>query len=492
MQKGNDAKVVLVAPPERSKSMRPPLGLMYISSYLTKFGINNSIIDIKSKKPLDEVRSFIEKRILELNPKYLGLSCLTTELDSVLKICNNIKSKNPKIKIILGGIHPTLFPEEVLKHKSVDIVVVGEGEITFAELLKKEDPKNIHGVYYKKANKIIKNLPREKIHDLDSLPMPAFDKVPMDYYLKVQGYLIRGVPTRGFYIFTSRGCPYRCEFCVNKNIFGRSIRYRSPKKVVDEIEYLMKRYTIDSFFIYDDTFTAKKDHVLNICKEIKYRKLKVIWGCETRVNLLDENIVKAMKKSGCIQIDFGMESGSQRLLNVIKKDITIHQIKNAVRLCNKYNIRIFSNFMINLPTETKEEMNETIKLAQDLHSHITVFNITTPFPGTDLFDHSDYQLTINDYKKLTTTDSIDEYINFIEAKCRLSEHKIPIKIILSKIALSFPSRGNFKPRFNLIFLINLLRYFSFLKNKNYISSLFRTKHKIKYLKYIKEMYKDNL
>jgi radical SAM superfamily enzyme YgiQ (UPF0313 family) len=222
----------------------------------------------------------------------------------------------------------------------------------------------------------------------------------MDFYTEPHDSFIRGMIISGSVVFTSRGCPYRCAFCSSRNVFGKSVRCRSAKNVVDEIEFLVNNYGIDGFYILDDTFTVIKKHVINICNELKRRKLDLIWGCETRVNLINTNILRIMKDSGCVQIDFGVESGSQKILNILQKDITIRQIKRAFNLCHKLGIRTYANFMINNPQETFEDIEKTRKLAKTIKPTYSDVWITTPFPGTKLEEMFGVNLTIKDYKKL--------------------------------------------------------------------------------------------
>ena len=209
--------------------------------------------------------------------------------------------------------------------------------------------------------------------------------------------MIRGIPLKGFYVFSTRGCPARCRFCVNKNIFGRTVRFREPVKVVDEIESLYRKYGIDGFYMYDDTFGVRKSDAYQFCDELVKRNLPLVWGCATRINLITEEFVEKIKSAGCLQVDFGVESGSQRLLDLLKKDITLEQIRKAIGLCKKHKLRVFSNFMINLPTETEEDVDNLIDFAEELKSDISIFNITFPFPGTDIQTYLKFPSTLNQH-----------------------------------------------------------------------------------------------
>lgn len=479
-------KACLINPPTRSLSLRPPLGLMYISSYLSSHGIDNHLIDPKGELPVDEHIDKLLREVVRFGPAFAGISCLTTDVQCVFKIAEGIKTRLPDVRIVLGGIHPTLFPEQMLENENIDFVVMGEGEEALYELIRAADNGNffsVDGIAFRDNGRIVVNKRRKMIEDLDEIPLPAFDKIEMGFYLQPNIHMVRGIPLRGFYIFSSRGCPYRCRFCVNKNIFGRTIRYRSPFRVADEIEYLYRKYRIDGFFLFDDTFAVKESHAIELCDQIAARKLPLVWGCETRVNLISEELVKRLKKAGCVQVDFGIESGSERLLKLLQKDITVEQIREAVRMCKKYKIRVFSNFMINLPTETEEDLNKTLSLADEINSDISIFNITCPFPGTDIQLYLKDKLSIDDYPKMSSMVSYETYIDFIESKCRLSEHNIPIREVLKMIQATVPTPRDMGLKPNLKYLINFFKYFNFFFNPAYIRCMIRSRGKAGYLRF---------
>ena len=383
--------IAFVSPGSRSVSSRPPLGYMYMSSFLEQNGISTEIVDIKGIADRSQAIEETIRQTIRLKPKMVGLTCLTPEVLEVRQFAKRIKEKLPETKLLVGGVHTTLIPQDLLfKGSLLDYAIIGEGEETSLELVNAiKDGKSLKGIrgiaFLDNSGKLVKTQPRP-LMDLNKLPMPAFEKVPMDYYTKPSLYCIRGIPISGFFVFTSRGCPSRCKFCVNKNIFGRVIRFRDAVKVVDEIELLAKKYKIDGFFIYDDTFAVNKKHVEAICNGMKERKLDLIWGCQTRVNLVTEDIMRKMKQAGCVQVEFGVESGSPENLIRLRKDITVPQIKNAFRICKKLKFRTFANFMINTPDETEEDVQMTIDLARKLKADVNLFNITTPYPGTEIYD----------------------------------------------------------------------------------------------------------
>jgi len=479
-------KACLINPPTRSLSLRPPLGLMYISSYLSKHNIDNHVIDQKGDIPEDILIDRLVQKTVGVDPDHVGISCLTTDVPCVFKMVKKIKAELPHAKITVGGVHPTMFPDQMLADVNIDYVVLGEGEEVFCDIVCSDESMDFHsltGIAFKDEGKIVINARRASIANLDDLPMPAFDKIDMSFYLQPNMHLVRGIPLRGFYFFSTRGCPYGCRFCVSKNVFGRTIRFREPSKVVDEIEYVYKKYNIDAFYLFDDTFGVKKSQAIDLCDAIAKRGLPIVWGCETRVNLINEEFVKSLKKAGCIQVDFGIESGSERLLKLLQKGIIVDQVRKAVKICRKYGVRVFSNFMINLPTETEEDVEDTLALADEIKSDISIFNVTCPFPGTELHSYLRHKLTTDDYTKMSSYVSYRTYIDFLESKCKLSAHNIPIDDMLARIQETVPVPRNIRLKFNMKYMRNFIRYFNFITNLKYIVCMIKSRGKADYIKF---------
>jgi radical SAM superfamily enzyme YgiQ (UPF0313 family) len=270
---------------------------------------------------------------------------------------------------------------------------VGEGEQTISLLLKKlekfsQNPKrfeefnDIPGIVWKQKKKIIVNKRQELIKDLDTIPFPARHLFPMSsYHSSAQ---LRGKKTLN--IMTSRGCPYRCAYCSGHINFGKSFRYFSKEHVIQEISSMIRDFGIDGIQFYDETFTVNRDRVFELCDLLIKNNISLPWTCFTRVNLVDKDLLLKMKEAGCYQIFFGIESGNQRLLDLIKKDITLEQARKAVQLCKKAGIESFCSFMLNLPSESIEESMNTINFAIELDPDYAQFPITTPFPGTELYN----------------------------------------------------------------------------------------------------------
>ncbi len=405
--------IALVYPPHRLKENRYSMGLLYVSAYLTKHNYQNIIVEDKilgngkyyEYKGKDYVKQDIIDKIIELKPKVIGWTSTTIEINDVIEMNKIIKEKINVFSII-GGPHVTAKPEDALRN-NFDAVVIGEGEETALELIKEleqdqPDLEKIKGIAYKKYNnQIIINQPRPLL-DISNHVLLAYDKILMSRYLKVNDEVLRGIPIKAAIVMASRGCPYRCTFCACNKVFGYRARYRDFENIKAEVQLLKNKYKAEAIWFADDTMTINYDHVRKISKLMKQEKM--YWGAQSRVDLTNEEIVKLMKNSGCLQLDFGVESGSQRILDeIINKRTKLDQVEKAFKLSHKYGIRAHASFMLGLPTETREEVFKTFEFAKKIKANWYAFGIFTPLPGTHLYE--DYykpgEITLDDYKNIT-------------------------------------------------------------------------------------------
>ncbi|MFH0738944.1 MAG: radical SAM protein [Candidatus Omnitrophota bacterium] len=484
--------IVLVSPPSRMiNHYRPPVGLMYVAGYLQKKGMSVKIIDIPMKEvvrnkefyqnldaELKKIENLMVEEFSSIKTKAVGITFYTPEYYEVFDLARAFKKVKPDVKVIVGGIHPLFYPEEILKEceSLVDFCVIGDGEITTHELLQALNGKtgafrDIPGIAFldKKANQVIKTQPRQLCKDLDEVSFPAYNLIDMDYYTNASVYAIRGCFLRSMYILATRGCPSQCTFCVAKKLRdyygnGAYCRWRSAESLINEIRGLKESYGIDSFWFVDDLFALNKKIVYDFCDGLKKQGINLLWGCSSKVSALNEETIKRMADAGCIQIDFGVERGSDRALKLIKKDITIAKIIDVFSLCHKYKIRTFTNFLVNLPQETKEDLEDIIKLVKILKSEIVSFNIFTPYPGTQIYDSSMNQFTKDEYGLLT------------RAADFLYTRPDKFKFCVHNINLLEWGRKNHK-LYNPVFK-NIAFHFS----KRYLNILMRSKHKFNYLK----------
>lgn len=492
-------KVCLLSPPSRSiNHFRPPVALLYLAGFCERNGIDIDIIDItlddqirnqEFYKNINKHLKVIEREIIDqvrqLNPDVVGITCYTPEYFEVLSLANEVKKINKDIRIVVGGIHPTFYPEDFFyKNSPFDIAVQGEGEITLFEVINKINNvskwSSIKSIaFYDNKSKKIVITPKRPLHEnLDELANPAYHKINMEYYTTANPYAIRGIFTRCAYILSSRGCPSQCTFCVAKKIreFSGSklcTRLRSPKHLFEEIEYLKKKYKIDSFWFIDDLFTLNKNQVKEFCHLLVKSKLNLIYGCSSKVTTVDYETLKTMKKSGCVQIDFGVERGSNEALNFVKKGITIEIIKRVFADCNRLGIRTFANMLINLPRETEKDLDDILKLLDEIKATIVSINVFTPYPGTEIFENYKTGITKKDYPKLMTDATL--LIKKEPNKYKFSDHQVDLS--------NWVVRNN--KRYN-----RILPTIAFHLSPIYLSNLFNSKRKLNYLKMTGSLVKE--
>jgi radical SAM superfamily enzyme YgiQ (UPF0313 family) len=358
-------KVLLINPgqPDSEKNFSveklPPLGLAYIASILERDGINCDIFD-------NYLAQYEDNKLLHLIINYdiVGITGLTATSLVAIRLANKIRDKYPWIFLITGGPHATLFPEQMIKY--FDCVVRGEAEQVITDIVNNKTKGIVEGI---------------KTQNLNELPPPARHKLPLELYPHKNEFL---KATRVFSVNTSRGCPYFCSFCSVKTIWGRSYRAFSPLFVAEEIKQLMVDYHANGIYFREDNFTYDRARVLGVCSLIKNWGLE--WVCESRVEHLDEHLVKAMAQAGCRGMWFGTESGSNRVLKMLHKGNNVERAIETFKLCKKYGIKTGASFMLGLPGETKKEMYETLKFANKLDSYHTWFNYYLGIPGSDLYN----------------------------------------------------------------------------------------------------------
>ncbi len=424
------------------------MGPMYISALLKKHGHQcNLIIVSEHKDYLHEIKRY--------DPDLIAFSTMTGPHKWVLETAENIK-RNLNVPVILGGAHPTFFPEIILD-PSVDMVCMGEGEYAVLELAGKldkgEDVSRIKNLWIKKDGQIIKNELRHLVSDLDELPFP-------DRTLYDSCALLRSVPAMKF--LTGRGCPYRCSFCFNHKFnemyrgAGRVVRKRGVDSLIEEIKETSRRYDLKLIRFPDDTFTGSRRWLLQFLSKYK-EEVGLPYTGLARANELNEDVVKMLKSSGCLNVYFGLETGSEKLRNeILKKGLTDKQIIDAAALLKKHRVKFGTYNMFGLPNETLSLAFETIKLNRKIKPHYTINNVFQPYPKTEIADYAaehgmlnpniGYLDTMNEGSILQLGD-INRLINL----CRFAylAIKAPLLTPLIKVLIKLPPNKLYKMLFDI-------------------------------------------
>ncbi len=395
-------KILLINPPIRewAKPNVFPSGLGYIVSVLVRDNHEVRVLDINAYRWNKEK---VEELIKHADFDVAGIGGIVTTYKYVKWLVSVLKQYHPAKKIVIGGSVGTSIAQIVLENNPADIVCMGEGEETVGELIhtlaEGKDLSKVSGIWFKDAaGKIHKNQSRQPIKNLDNIPVPAWDYFPMDIYLNNpigapnrNKWLDGSIQDQGLLsmnLFATRGCPYRCIYCYH-DFMGQGYRQRSAENVLKEIEVLYEKYKVQYFHFIDDEFVMHKNFVYDFCQKIKFFSNKVgkkiTWGCAGRVNLMTEDLIMAMVDSGCLLIGYGIESGSQKILDLVNKQVSVEQAKQAIRLTKKHLGWADCSFMIGYPGETRETLQETIDFCKELDLAPEVIFFLTPYPGTELY-----------------------------------------------------------------------------------------------------------
>jgi len=389
-------KILLVNPPDKHFSRlagpnqanfihhpnAPPMGLLYLKAYL-KQKTDFEVQLWNSQSPSAPGEKELRAKLLEFQPNLAGITTTTGNWYDARETARLIKSALPQCHIIVGGVHTSVYPEETLSQPEIDSIAIGEGEDTLLELAlrlsRSQSPEGIPGIWFKSNGKIIRNPPRQVEKNLDRFPFPdRSDFSPEQYRLSADRF------SRAAIIITSRGCPFHCTFCCT---IDKHYRSRSPENIVAEM-LACKEQGYLAIDFYDDIFNINKNRVLKLCDEIIRQKVNLPWICRCRVTPMDEEMIAKMASAGCERIQFGVESASQRILDMIKKQITPEQVRHAFSLAKKYNILTLGYFMIGFPTETREEAQATIDFAFELDPDFAMFHCLIPVPGSEIYEQA--------------------------------------------------------------------------------------------------------
>ncbi len=459
-------KILLVVPNIEGRVGSPPFNAALLSSFIKNRTEHQSkISDLTFYK--SKWKQYLKNEIENEKPDLIGISVMSFDFIQALKIASFIKD-NYRIKIIFGGVHAILQPDEVMTHKNIDIVCTGEGEFVLKEILDNNlNCQGVQGIWYQENGKLIKNEKRFVTENLDEFPYPDWHDFELEKYFKVNNNHIT--------LMASRGCPYSCTYCsnhvLNKELKGKYVRFRSVDNLLDEVGNVIENYSSRGFkYIYfiDDIFILNKKWVLEFCRKYKERGYdkKVKWTSSVRANLVDVEIIHAMKEAGCYQVGMGIESSDDFIRNKIyKRNMSKSQIMNAVRIIKDAGLKISTQFIIGAPLETVETMEATLEMAQTIDADTIMFSILMPLPGTEI-------------KELCERENLVEMEKFKDSQVMYSSPVMKSKYATSKQIKSFYNKArNYQIKKyvwegirlkKFVFLWDLLVFFFYLKPKYHL------------------------
>lgn len=401
-------KILLINPPfyysHPLASRKEPLGIAYVAAFLRYHGYDVEILDAIGggvHKEGDHWRygfsqEELRRRILAAKADIVGITCLySIAAKGALEVASLVKEIDNKIITVMGGAHPTVFPEETMKDSNVDFIILGEGEKSFLDLVRSIEQAAslqdlaVDGCVYRVGTEVRINPKKTFIDNLDKLPFPARDLLPMEFYLTNKSLYFGLGLKRTCCISTSRGCPGNCSFCNMYLSHGHGFRARSAENVFEEIKFLVDHYRVEEIFFIDDNFTFNKDRVLQICELILKNNLNIRWNTPNglHVNTLDEELLSIMKKAGCRNICIAIESGDEAVrTKVVGKNVLDEKIMEVAKICRKIKLPVIGFFIIGLPGENQTTFSNTVKLVKKLPLDMITASFALPFPGTRLYD----------------------------------------------------------------------------------------------------------
>jgi len=386
------SKILFIHPPSDVKLKihkglkYPPMGIAFISAVVREQGHSVRIFDGNVEKyPFEKLRQILA----EFRPDVVGIGFTSLLAHSAYNTAEFVKKNvSQPVTVLAGGYHPTVMCDEVIKDKNFDYVFVGEAEQTILEWLQmfeagKDEFKKIKGLVFRKGNEIIHTERRELIADLDNLTIPAYDLLLVNHYSSM-------ISTRKPYVtfIRSRGCPFKCTFCGVQSMFGHKYRCQSPEKTVSEIDTLVNQFNVKEILFKDSEFLIDRKNVAEFCKLMIAKKYDLIWSCNARVDMVDEEILTLMKKAGCKMVTYGVESGNQEILYRLKKNFKINKAREAIKMTKKVGMKCIANFMFGNPGETRTNVEETIKFMREVNPDFINCAYLTAFPGSKLYEQA--------------------------------------------------------------------------------------------------------
>ncbi len=450
---------VLVASPCWANFPIVPHALLDLAASLRQAGIPVSIVDPKlppytvfSGKRMQRVLEEIVPEVARRSPAWVGLPCYTTDYWHIRELAGRIK-ESTGARIVVGGPHPTLRPEEFFYPGSpFDAVVIGEGDETLVELVTADAAgrpwEEIRGIAFRSGDRLVRTPSRPPVEDLGTLPRPAYDLLDMEHYLRPTGATIRTLVVSGVQVYTSRGCPFRCTFCAARMIqeaqgLPPAIRHRPVGQIIDTLRWLRETFRMESFYLADDTFAVPPARAVEFCRQYRASGLGMPWAAQTRVNLLDDSLARELVGAGCVQLDFGIESGSDAALARMKKGITVADTRRAVALCRRHRMRVFANIMFNTPGETEEDVRLTLALMRQMRADHTSVLLTVPLPGAGIYEErfGPGGLSPEEYRIFSRPGL---YNRIVDPRFRLADHHLDLGRLYILVNLRYYLRNNLR------------------------------------------------
>jgi radical SAM superfamily enzyme YgiQ (UPF0313 family) len=377
----------------------PPLGLAQLAAFIREQGYRVDLLDAVA---LDLGVAEVVERVVALEPRAVGFTSLTSSFHRAVAVASKIRKVLPNILILVGGPHASAVPQVVMRENSCfDLLVLGEGELTLGEIMGRyrdasysrselledlDGLREVDGMVFRNKGEVFQTAPRQLIKNLDILPLPARDLLPMERYIPLPNQY-RRLPV--VHMTTTRGCPHDCSFCSASAVFGRRVRRLSVERAMAEIKDVVQKYKAREISFWDDTMTQSRNWMTTFCDGLQQSGLDLTWTCYARVDTMDPPLLAEMKQAGCFNIFYGFEAGSQKLLDLVDKRIRVEDSIRVCRWTREAGIEVRGSFMLGLPGETPALARQTIHFALDLDPDYAQFCLTTPYPGTRLYDQAE-------------------------------------------------------------------------------------------------------
>ena len=443
--KGLRTDILFVSMPSRANSTLPPLGFLVLGGFLDKHTEFTSTIFEKKISRLREVtpacKVEIEKTILDQielqKPRFVGFSLFPGDLSEFYSLARQIKTRFAEIKVVVGGVLPTIDSESLLCDESpADILIRGDGEIPLSHLLSGGGLSEVPGLAWREEGEVCDTGVACYIGELDYIP--SYHKIDMAYYCRVSTEIIRPYYSKGMFVFSAVGCPHRCSFCFNPKT---KLKYKDLDVFIEELRLLKETYGINSFFILDECFLANKSRVAKFCSRYKASGLGMPWAMQTRSNLLKEENIVTLKDAGCVHISFGVETGSPRLLKAITKGLTVDDNLSAFKLCRKHGIKTFANMLFNLPGETVEDVELSRQFLKKAKPNHVALSLTVPLLGTQIYN--EFVKPPLDKEEYVVFGSNEPYTRIVDPRFRLAAHDLALDKLLARESIRYYIKTSF-------------------------------------------------